>query len=140
LPARTLQFAPLGFDVSIQEMFSTWCSGGSLYLIRNELRQDGSSLLRYIDQQSIERIFLPFVALEHLAEIAVNEDGIPQCLREIVTAGNSCDSLSRSDIFRRLEHCRLHNQYGPTESHVVTEYTVNPPFQQEFDLPPISRQ
>jgi len=33
----------------------------------------------------------------------------------------------------------LHNQYGPTESHVVTEYTLNPPCQTEPELPPIGR-
>ncbi len=32
-PARTLQFASLSFDVAFQEIFSTWCSGGTLVLI-----------------------------------------------------------------------------------------------------------
>jgi len=140
VPARTLQFAPLGFDVSIQEMFSTWCSGGSLYFIDNDLRQDGSSTLHYIDKQSIERIFLPFVALNHFAEIAVKEDHAPQSLREIVTAG---EPLRLTQPLRQfldnLDNCRLHNQYGPTESHVVTEYTLNPAIQREPDLPPIGR-
>jgi amino acid adenylation domain-containing protein len=140
LPARTLQFAPLGFDVSIQEMFSTWCAGGSLYFIQNDLRQDGSSLLRFIDKQAIERIFLPFVALQHLAEIAVNEAFTPQSLREIVTAGEQLRLTKPLRLFlSRLENCRLHNQYGPTESHVVTEYTLNPLCQTEPDLPPIGR-
>ena len=29
-PARTLQFAPLSFDVSFQECFGTWATGGTL--------------------------------------------------------------------------------------------------------------
>ena len=33
--ARTLQFASMSFDVSIQEIFSTWCSGGTLVLRRS---------------------------------------------------------------------------------------------------------
>ena len=36
-PAKTLQFASLSFDVSFQEAFSTWCSGGTLVLISEEL-------------------------------------------------------------------------------------------------------
>src|SRR5262249_53445130 len=44
--ARTLQFAPLSFDVSFQEMFSTWCSGGTLILITEELRHDPAGLVR----------------------------------------------------------------------------------------------
>ncbi|MDQ2979707.1 MAG: AMP-binding protein, partial [Acidobacteriota bacterium] len=31
--AKTLQFASLNFDVSFQEMFSTWCAGGTLVLV-----------------------------------------------------------------------------------------------------------
>ena len=53
---------------------------------------------------------------------------------------NSCDSLRPLRLFLdRLENCRLRNQYGPTESHVVTEYTLDPPFRHESDLPPIGR-
>jgi len=140
LPKRTLQFAPLGFDVSIQEMFSTWCSGGSVYLISNDLRQDGAGLLKYIDKQSIERIFLPFVVLQNLADIALAVDCIPQSLHEVVTAGEQLRLTPSIRLFLgRLGHCRLSNQYGPTESHVATEYTLLPPFQREPDLPPIGR-
>jgi non-ribosomal peptide synthetase component F len=32
-PVRTLQFASLSFDVSFQDIFSTWCSGGTLVLV-----------------------------------------------------------------------------------------------------------
>ncbi|HEY0601397.1 MAG TPA: condensation domain-containing protein, partial [Herpetosiphonaceae bacterium] len=32
-PARTLQFAPISFDVSCQELFTTWGSGGTLVLV-----------------------------------------------------------------------------------------------------------
>ena len=33
---RTLQFSSLGFDVSFQEQFSTWSTGGILVLISDE--------------------------------------------------------------------------------------------------------
>ena len=38
--AKTLQFASLSFDVSFQEMFSTWCAGGELVLLSEEVRRD----------------------------------------------------------------------------------------------------
>src|SRR5262249_35967906 len=37
---KVLQFASLGFDVSFQEIFSTWCSGGTLVLVPEEMRRD----------------------------------------------------------------------------------------------------
>ena len=68
--ARTVQFASLNFDVSFQEIFSTWCSGGTLLLISDDLRRDPSALLQLISEESAERLFLPFVALEGLVEAA----------------------------------------------------------------------
>ena len=59
LPARTLQFASLGFDVSIQEMFATWCAGGSLILIKDELRRDGLRLLQYWKKNRLSEYFCP---------------------------------------------------------------------------------
>jgi amino acid adenylation domain-containing protein len=140
LAARTLQFASLGFDVSIQEMFATWCSGGTLIFVDEELRPDGLRLLQFLDEHSVERIFLPFVALQHLADAAANGNCYPQSLREVITAGEQLQltALLRS-FLNKLGYCCLRNQYGPTESHVVTEFTLRPPFNDWPDLPSIGR-
>ncbi|NES23313.1 MAG: AMP-binding protein, partial [Symploca sp. SIO3E6] len=86
-PAKTLQFAPISFDVSFQEIFSTWCGGGTLVLIPEELRRDPVALLYLLREQPIERLFLPFVALQQLAETAQTWGLIPSSLREVITAG-----------------------------------------------------
>ena len=57
-PARTLQFAPINFDVSFQEIFTCWASGGTLVLIDDERRRDPESLLAHVKARSIERMFL----------------------------------------------------------------------------------
>src|ERR1700722_6875781 len=63
---RTLQFAPLTFDVSFQEVFATLTTGGTLVLIDDDLRLDPQSLLDFIQKEKINRIFVPFVALQFL--------------------------------------------------------------------------
>src|SRR5690606_6063898 len=45
-PARTLQFAPLSFDVHFQEIFSTFATGGTLVLIDEASRRDPERLLQ----------------------------------------------------------------------------------------------
>ena len=137
--ARTLQFASLSFDVSFQEIFSTWCAGGTLVLISEELRRDAASLLEFINNQKIERLFLPFIALQHLAEAAVNKL-IPTTLCEIVTAGEQLQ-INRyiTSLFTQLKGCTLHNQYGPSESHVVTAFTLTGSPSDWPALPPIGR-
>ncbi|MCP4663059.1 MAG: AMP-binding protein, partial [bacterium] len=82
--ARTLQFAPMSFDVYLQEVFSTLCSGGSLHLLRDDERRDPVQLADRMAACGIERLFLPFVALQQLAEAAQSP---PPALREVITAG-----------------------------------------------------
>ena len=123
---RTLQFASLSFDVSFQEMFSTWCAGGTLVLVDEETRRDPAALLRFIVDQRVERLFLPFVALHHLAEACGAQAMTPTYLREVITAGEQLQitpGLVR--MFEQLPGCTLHNHYGPSETHVVTAFTLN---------------
>ncbi|MFI1412212.1 amino acid adenylation domain-containing protein [Streptomyces sp. NPDC020707] len=119
--AVTQQFSMLSFDVSFQEIFTTLCSGGRLHLVRPEWRQDLPALLDQLEQSGAERLFLPCVALQLLAEHAVHLGRFPSRLREVVTAG---EQLLCTDAIRRwfagLTDARLFNHYGPTETHVVS--------------------
>lgn len=120
--SRTLQFAPLSFDVSFQEIWSTLTTGGVLYLISDDLRLDPHNLLNFIAEHKIERIFLPFVALQFLAEAAVGSNVFPASLREVITAGEQLKITPQvKTFFEHLPECKLYNQYGPTECHVVTQ-------------------
>ena len=67
----TLQFAPLSFDVSFQEIFSTLCGGGTLRLVSESQRKDPAATGAPGRRRGIERVFLPFVALQAFAEAAV---------------------------------------------------------------------
>ena len=77
----TLQFASLSFDVSFQEIFSTWCAGGALVLVSEEARRDPPALLRLLAEQRVERLFLPFVALQQLALEAAGAGPGERCAR-----------------------------------------------------------
>ena len=138
--ARTLQFSPIGFDVSFQELFSTWCSGGTLVLVTEDQRRDQVALLRLLVEQQVERIFLPFVALRELAETVKLTGITPLHLKEIITAG---EQLQITPAFRewlgRQPHCVLVNQYGPTETHVVTHHRLTGSAERWPGLPPIGR-
>lgn len=139
-PARTLQFASLNFDVSFQEIFSTLSSGGTLTLIDDVLRRDARGLLKHIVSQKVERLFLPFVALKHLAEASEYMNITPTDLREVITAGEQLQiTPALVSFFERLPNCTLENQYGPSETHVVTAYRLNGSPRQWPPLPPIGK-
>jgi len=138
--ARTLQFTPISFDVSFQEIFSTLSSGGTLVLVSESIRRNAETLLHYISSQAIERLFLPYIALQHLAEVAKTHINLPIYLREVITAGEQLKiANSIAHWFSHLQDCTLENQYGPSESHVVTAYRLSGSAKNWPHLPPIGR-
>ena len=122
---RTLQFTPLSFDVSFQECFATWSTGGTLVLIRDEERLDPVRLAAFLQRERIERLFMPFIALQQLAEAVERGAPAPTGLKEIITAGEQLQ-VNRHVValFSALPGCSLVNQYGPSETHVVTAYRL----------------
>jgi amino acid adenylation domain-containing protein len=135
---RVAQLAPLSFDVSCQEVFSTLTTGGTLVIVPERLRRDPAELWRFLCRERIERLYLPFVSLEQLAELAVM-DGAPP-LREVICAGEQLrvtPSIRR--LFARLPGCKLINHYGPTETHVVTGFELMGDPHQWPELPAIGR-
>jgi amino acid adenylation domain-containing protein len=122
---NTLQFAPLSFDVSFQEIFSTFITGGTLVLVEDDIRLDPFRLLALIKDETINRIFLPFVALQQLAETAGTNNQFPACLLEVMTAGEQLKITPQLvRLFSGIPGCKLFNQYGPTEAHVVTQLVL----------------
>ncbi len=121
----TAQFAPLHFDVASQEIFATLTSGGCLAVVDEESRRDGRRLLRLLAELRVGRLFAPPVALEQLAGAAVAESEALPRLRHVIVAG---DRLRVTDgvraFFEQNPNARLVNQYGPTETHVVSSHIL----------------
>src|SRR5262249_34677844 len=86
---KTLQFAPLSFDVSFQEFISSWHAGGTVVIIPEALRRNPVELWRFIIENQFQRVFLPPVALEQLAYAAQDISATPKALKEIITAGET---------------------------------------------------
>ncbi|GAA2943686.1 amino acid adenylation domain-containing protein [Streptomyces enissocaesilis] len=138
---RTLQFASPGFDVAFQELFSTWASGGTLVMTDDEARRDPARLLDLLAAERIERVFLPFVALQQLADYACATGRSAATLREVITAGEQLHATpALREFFRSpAPHAVLENQYGPSETHVVTAERLGPDPAAWPGLPPIGR-
>ena len=138
---RTLQFAPVSFDVHFQEIFSTWCDGGCLYLISDEVRLNVLMMMKFIEEHKIQRLFLPFIALQNLAEAAQNSTTDLSSLQEIITAGEQLQiTPALISLFNKIPTCKLYNHYGPTESHVVTSFTLSGKPESWEMLPPIGTE
>jgi amino acid adenylation domain-containing protein/non-ribosomal peptide synthase protein (TIGR01720 family) len=121
---RTLQFASLSFDASFHEMFAAWCAGGTLVLIDDEVRRDVQRLARTLRDQRIEKVILPVSVLQQLVLEEPARAGLP-ALREIIATGERL-RVNRAVIDFLIAHpdASLHNHYGPSETHVVTAWTL----------------
>jgi amino acid adenylation domain-containing protein len=137
---RTLQFASLNFDVSYQEMFSTFAAGGTLVLVPESVRSDIPALGRYLEQHRVERFHLPPVVLQKLAEQFGDNPEVFSTVREFMVGGEQLQiSPSLSRLFSRLKDCRLHNHYGPSETHIATSFDLPSKVERWPGLPPLGR-
>ncbi len=122
---RTLQFASASFDVSFQEIFATWLSGGELVLVPQNVRSNPAQLWDLIVHRRVERLFLPGVVLEQLAEILEDSAAEAKALKEVIAAGDKLRiTPAIRSMFERHPAATLCNQYGPTETHVVTSFRL----------------
>ncbi|CAM2011067.1 non-ribosomal peptide synthetase [Acanthopleuribacter pedis] len=132
---RTIQYAPLGFDVSLQEILFTLTTHGELHLIPDSLRGDLPALTDLIQAESIESITMPFSVLNLFLHEQADLEKLAS-LRHVITSGEQ--PYFTRGIRRFLEHftdARLHNQYGPSETHVVTNFTLNHESEVEDRIP-----
>jgi amino acid adenylation domain-containing protein len=134
----TLQFFPLSFDVSFQEIFSTLCGGGTLRLVSESSRKDVRQLVGLVADEGIERVLLPCGALQTFAEAAYAAQTRLETLRAVINVG---EPLRLTPEIRWL--CKanpglvLENHYGPTETHEVASYTLSGSPEDFPTLPPI---
>nr|QEO74861.1 phosphopantetheine-binding domain-containing pro [uncultured bacterium] len=137
---KTLQFASLSFDASFHEMFAAWCSGGTLFLISETLRLDVSALSSYVLEKGIEKLILPVVVLQQMAQEYDYRNVYPRSFKEVTTTGEQMQITKPVvSLFEELPECVLHNHYGPAETHVVTALTLGDDRHQWLKYPTIGR-
>ncbi|MEO7332160.1 MAG: amino acid adenylation domain-containing protein, partial [Minicystis sp.] len=137
---RTLQFASASFDVFFQETYSTLGAGGVLVLVSEEGRRDSERLLRLMADERIERLFIPPVALQQLAEIDAPHEHFPTGLREIMSGGEALQITPKVMAFiERMPGCVMRHHYGPSENHLTCELIMRGSPRTWPALPPIGR-
>ncbi|MBL3646987.1 non-ribosomal peptide synthase/polyketide synthase [Bacillus sp. RHFS10] len=134
---RVLQFAAMSFDVCYQEMFSALSSGGTLCIISNEAKREIRQLNEFVKMHRVQTAFLPTAFLKLLASEKHHFEPFAECVDHIIAAGEQLIVTSMLRDMLARHHVTLHNHYGPSETHVVTMYTVDPDTEQE--LQPIGK-
>jgi amino acid adenylation domain-containing protein len=139
-PLKTLQFASIGFDAACQEIMTTLISGGTLVMIDDELRSDIDLLAKFISKNKIQRIFVPFPVLQALAVVfSQADDELVSSIELIVTAGEQLFVTDEIRSWSEKSRFVLINQYGPSETHATSYYTLSGDPRSWSRRPPIGR-
>lgn len=136
---KSLQFASISFDVSVQEIFYSLINGYSLYIVPEEDKFSPSAVLELIINEALNTVFLPTAYLEYFATEANQHQNLKMPdFERIIVAGEALiigNEVER--FFQRHPHIRLENHYGPSETHVVTIYQLPETVDNWETLPPI---
>jgi amino acid adenylation domain-containing protein/non-ribosomal peptide synthase protein (TIGR01720 family) len=126
LPAdRVLQKTPMGFDVSVWELFWPLMTGARLVLARPEGHKEQAYLAELIASREIT--ILHFVP--SMLQAFLETPGIERCrsLRRVVCSGEALPRELVKRFFAVLGQVALHNLYGPTEAAIeVSCHTCQP--------------
>ncbi|MGW2515327.1 amino acid adenylation domain-containing protein, partial [Streptomyces scopuliridis] len=131
------QFTAVGFDVSVQEMLSALLTGRTLAVCPEDVRRDPHAMARWLRKQRVAQLYAPNLVVDGVLE-AARESGtdLPD-LRHLVQAGEALTLREPVRAHHAIGRTRLHNHYGPAETHVVTGWTLPADVADWPDSPPI---
>ncbi|HEY0682988.1 MAG TPA: amino acid adenylation domain-containing protein, partial [Steroidobacter sp.] len=113
---RLLQFAALGFDMSVEEIFGALCSGCTLILRSADWVGAAADFWKHCSLAAVSVVNLPTA---YWAQLIGEDVPIPSCIRQIMVGGEEVKAEFIARWFERKESLpRLINAYGPTEASV----------------------
>ncbi len=131
---RVASHAPLHFDLSIFDFFSTAQSGATVVLVPEPVTKFAASWSQYIEDERVSVVFtVPFTLIEMLQR-GVMEQRDLSSLRWILFGGEPFPPKHLRTLMEKLPDVRFTNVYGPAEAPSCTCYDL-PPLPQPFDEP-----
>ena len=116
---RVLQFSPVSFDISIEEIFPSLLRGCTLVLRDDDVLSSTSRFMEFVGRESLAVLNLPTAYWHELVDY-LQTAFIPPSVRLVVIGGEKAsDEAWRRWKFRVGESVKLINTYGPTETTVI---------------------
>ncbi|MEU5093033.1 amino acid adenylation domain-containing protein [Streptomyces sp. NPDC021356] len=123
--AAVAQFAGISFDVSVHEILSALLGGKHLVPCPEDVRRDPRRLVRWLEENDIEQLHAPNLVVEALAEAAAELGAPLPRLTDVAQAGEALNlTPTVRGFFAARPGLRLHNHYGPSETHAATGATL----------------
>ncbi len=117
---RTLQFAPLHFDASFEEIFATLCNGATLVLRDDAMLDSVDAFTAEVERRRITVLDLP-TAYWHVLAHALDARHAQRLagVRLTIIGGEAALPERIRRWHAHLPHLALLNTYGPTETTII---------------------
>ena len=114
---NVLQFSTINFDIFVEEVFATLCSGATLTLRNEKCVSSLDDFCRFCKQNQITVVSLPTAFWHQLnaGRFKLNFNG----LRLVILGGEALQPEAVTEYFEQVEDVELINSYGPTEATVT---------------------
>ncbi|WP_324195216.1 AMP-binding protein, partial [Nocardia puris] len=112
---RVLLYSPISFDVAFHEIFAGLATGATLVVLDEGTRTNPIALLEIARRQRIQKWYMPFVALQQVAQAATTAAEVPTELTELIVGGEVLRITPAIREFARRSGAVIHNHYGSTE-------------------------
>ncbi|WP_046004075.1 AMP-binding protein [Pseudoalteromonas rubra] len=124
-PTQVLNTTALGFDVAIQTLLTTLCCGGTLHLTTSNVRKEAANILDNVASNHISRLIVTPSLLHILAAQASFSTHTFDTLEQVIVSGEQMVMSEQVRAFLNRSGATLINQYGPAETHVVTQHSLH---------------
>lgn len=139
---RVVQFCSIGFDVSVEETFPTWATGGTLVLRPDDLPVLGTAWVEWLERRRITVLNLPTAYWhEWVRDLRGTGEQVPDCVRLVIVGGEKAlGAAYRTWLEVGGDRVRWLNAYGPAEASPLTTFYEPPAGDWPADRdPPIGR-
>ena len=124
-PQRIAQLASPSFDIAAMEILLATTRGGCLVMPDDSTRRDPEKLVVWLEAEEVTEVIAPNLVLDAICRAAHASGRRLPALRHL---GQGGEALVLSNDLRAFVAAvpgrRLDNYYGPTESHMVTAYSL----------------
>ena len=114
-----LNQAPFSFDLSVMDLYTSLCTGGTLQSIDKELQSDFKGLMEYLKDANISYwVSTPSFVDLCFSEPLFNGDTLGD-IKKFLFCGEKLTKETAAGLFERFENAEIINTYGPTEATVA---------------------
>jgi amino acid adenylation domain-containing protein len=115
---KVLQFSSMSFDIFVEELCASLCSGAQLVLSDDTCRHSFKHFIEFCDHHEVSIASLPTAFWSQL--VTDSEKVVSNSLKKLIVGGEALTPMTVQEHYRALgENVQLINTYGPTEATIT---------------------